>query len=233
MRAKGLFITGTHTGVGKTRVTAIIGALLRKQGIDFGVSKPVHTGVKGRTCPDLEEYKRFFSLSDPDALVCPVRLKAPQAPTIASALEKSPVMIETIDTSLYILRQQHVNVLVEGIGGVLVPLTQKVTVADLIKRTGLFAVVVASPQLGTINHTCLTIEALRNRKVPIAGVVFNKVAVTSVVFDMIVQEITRMTRVPCLGYLGTHQKRMSTSGAIVRAALHTLQVKQIISFFKK
>src|SRR3989339_1843400 len=63
MRAKGLFITGTHTGVGKTRVTAIIGALLRKQGIDFGVSKPVHTGVKGRTCPDLEEYKRFFSLS--------------------------------------------------------------------------------------------------------------------------------------------------------------------------
>jgi len=234
MPNKGLFITGTDTEIGKTVVTSIIGAILKEEGIDFGVFKPVQTGVEKGICPDLKVYKLFFEPDDMEEEIIPIKLKAPQAPTISAKLENNTIHIEKILQSFYILKQKHKNLLIEGIGGIMVPLTGEVLVYDFIKKTGLPAVVVTRPYLGTINHTCLTLSVLKHIGIKVAGIIFNRVNdIEDNIFQKVEEEIKRISNVPVLGYLRNYKIKKERIQEIISDARKTLFLDRILSFFSK
>lgn len=174
---QGLFITGTDTGVGKTYVACGIAKELRGRDIDAGVMKPVETGCrsrKGVLVPrDALALARAAAVKDPLALVNPYRFRNPLAPAVAASLEGGAVRVERIRKAFDELQRKHEYLLVEGAGGILVPLTRDQSFLDLARALDLPVLVVARPGLGTINHTLLTIEALRTRGITIAGVVIN------------------------------------------------------------
>ncbi|MHB8845807.1 MAG: dethiobiotin synthase [Nitrospirota bacterium] len=176
---KGIFITGTDTGVGKTYVGACIAAALRRKGIDVGVMKPAETGCRlrrGEPVPaDTLVLMRAAGVADPPDLVNPYRFLAPLAPLVAAEREGKGVNLRTIVAAYRSLEQRHEFMIVEGAGGVLVPLTRGKSFRDLAADLGLPVLIVARPGLGTINHTLLTIEALQRNRIPLAGIVINYV----------------------------------------------------------
>jgi len=139
MSTKGFFITGTDTGVGKTFVTAGIAAVLKEKGIDVGVMKPVETGCNeksGKLEPqDAISLKNAAGVNDDIDLINPYRFKAALAPSIASKLEGKVVDLNRIKECYEVLLSKHQLMLVEGAGGVLVPLNEGETVADLVSSS--------------------------------------------------------------------------------------------------
>jgi dethiobiotin synthetase len=169
---RGLFITGTDTGVGKTVVAAGLVASLRNSGVDIGVMKPIETGFSLRFS-DAFFLKRMAGISDPLENICPYRFKFPLSPYTAAQLEKASIRLDKIRQAYRRLLMKHQAVFVEGAGGLLVPLTRKMTMADLALRLDLPLLIVARTSLGTLNHTLLTVEVARRRGVKVAGVIFN------------------------------------------------------------
>ncbi len=180
----GLFITGTDTEVGKTVITAALADAFRRRGVDVGVMKPVATGCLRRNgqllSEDAESLLKASSSSDPIELVCPYRFEPPVAPWVAlrQAQGERPgdarISFERVEQAFLTLSQRHDFMLVEGIGGLSVPLDSQRTVADLIRRLRLPLLIVARAGLGTINHTLLTIEAVRSEGLEVLGVVLNR-----------------------------------------------------------
>ncbi len=178
MPAQGLFITGTDTGVGKTVVTAAIVAWLRHQGLKTGVMKPLETGVD-RECSSAANSDALFlmecgDIQDDLSEVCPIRLKPAASPYQAALIENRTLEPETIVSAYRNLSDKYDWMLVEGIGGVHVPITRDYRVADLIRDLGLPAVVVTRYHLGTLNHTLMTLDALKQNNISVQGVIFNR-----------------------------------------------------------
>jgi len=174
----GLFITGTDTGVGKTIVTAALAIVLRRRGLDAGVMKPVATGcVRSREGLVSEDAEFLAQAADaPESLdeIAPIRLAEPLAPTIAAARAGRPLDLNPMWAAWRRLSATHEIMLVEGIGGILCPVTPDAFIGDLAKGFGLPLVIVARATLGTINHTALTVEAARARGLEVAGIVINR-----------------------------------------------------------
>ena len=174
---RGLFITGTDTGVGKTWVAAGLAAWCRSQGINVGVMKPLATGARragGRWISDDALFlARACGARDPLRLINPSCYLEPLAPLVAAARAMQAISFEKVNHSFHRLSGCHDFMIVEGIGGLLVPLTQGATVADFARQLALPVVIVARPGLGTINHTLLTLQAARRAKLTIAGVIIN------------------------------------------------------------
>lgn len=174
---KGIFITGTDTGVGKTYVACGIASELRKNGIDVGVMKPAESGCrirKGSLIPaDALALAQAAEVNDHLDLVNTYRFREPLAPAVAARLEGKRIDLRAILRSFRTLASRHDFMLVEGAGGIMVPLTSRLTYLDLAAKIGFPALIVARPNLGTINHTLLTVEALRKRSVPILGICIN------------------------------------------------------------
>lgn len=178
MKPKGLFITGTDTGVGKTVVTAAILAHLRQRGLKTGVMKPLETGVDGE-CSSAANSDALFlmecgGIKDALSEVCPVRLKPAASPYQAALIENRTIEPEAIVSAYRTLAGRYDWMLVEGIGGVRVPITRNYGMVELIRDLGLPAVVVSRYQLGTLNHTLMTLEILKQNNIPVQGVVFNR-----------------------------------------------------------
>jgi len=175
---RGVFITGTDTGVGKTIVTAVVVTTLTANGINTGVMKPISTGTSASAdaLPDPDWLTLVTGVGDPPDLIAPYRFRTAAAPLIAAAREGLAIEPARIIGAFQALSARHDCVVVEGIGGVMVPLTQDLLVVDLVKRMGLPVLVVARASLGSINHTLLTLECLRSRGVPILGLIFNNPA---------------------------------------------------------
>jgi dethiobiotin synthetase len=171
----GLFVTGTDTGVGKTIVTAAIATAFKACGINAGILKPIATGT-GTGLSDPDWLMSVTGVQDQPDLITPYRFPLPAAPLVAAAQAGRPIDPTRILDALQALLTKHDCVIVEGIGGVLVPITPGLFVVDLIKRMNVPALVVARASLGSINHTLLALECLRNRGVPIMGLVFNSPA---------------------------------------------------------
>ncbi|MCY3763829.1 MAG: dethiobiotin synthase [Gemmatimonadetes bacterium] len=169
MGFRGVFVTATDTGAGKTAVTAGIAALLRGRGVDVGVFKPVSSGGTA----DARLLSEAAGVTDALELVNPVRLEAPLSPNVAAELEGRQIPLEPIDDAYSRLTRLHDIVLVEGVGGLLVPIRDDFLVADLARRLDLPLLVVARAALGTINHTMLTLEAADRRNQEVIGVVYN------------------------------------------------------------
>jgi dethiobiotin synthetase len=175
----GIFVTGTDTGVGKTFVSTNILRTLIKRGIQPGVMKPVETGCsekEGRLVPeDALTLKKAASLDETLRLINPYALKYPLAPLVAAHLEGVEIDQSVILRAFSELREKYEFMLVEGAGGLMVPLTETYLMAHLAKEIALPLIVVARPSLGTINHTSLTVAAARSCSCDIAGIVINYV----------------------------------------------------------
>jgi len=175
-----IFVTGTDTGCGKTTVGRALCAALRRRGLSVAAFKPVETGcaeVGGRrVAADAEALARAagcFSEITP-ALLCPIRLAMPASPERAAAAERlDPLDLGVIAAAWDQARRAADFVVVEGAGGLLVPINATATMADVASRLGLPVLVVARDELGTVNHTLLTVEAARARGLRVAGVVFS------------------------------------------------------------
>ncbi len=175
-RYAGVFITGTDTGVGKTVVTAALAQYFAQRGIGVGVMKPVETGVPFPTTAtsDTVRLKAAAATQDELGLICPYYFRKPVAPLTAARLEQKQIRLPAILSAYRRLRARHEVLLVEGVGGVHVPLTKSADVLDLIQRTNLPVIVVGRVGLGGINHARLTVESLRQRKIPILALVLNQ-----------------------------------------------------------
>lgn len=167
---RSLLVTGTDTDVGKTFVAAGLAAALRRRGVDVGVMKPVATG----SSDDARVLMAASGSGDPLDLVNPIHLKAPLSPHLAAKREGTRVDLRRIDRAFQLLVSRHDLIIVEGAGGLLVPIREGFTFADLAKRLRLPLLVVARDTLGTINHTSLTVEAARARGLKILGIVVNR-----------------------------------------------------------
>ncbi|OIO38983.1 MAG: dethiobiotin synthase [Candidatus Omnitrophica bacterium CG1_02_49_10] len=168
---KGIFITATDTGVGKTVIAGAIASALKSAGADVGVMKPVATG--GKVSPDALFLMRCVDCKDPMELVNPVCLEPPLSPNVAAKISGIPIELELIWSAWKELLKRHEFIVVEGIGGIKVPIKDDFFVTDMIRRMDLAAIIVSRPSLGTINHTLLTIDAARSNGIEVAGVIFN------------------------------------------------------------
>ena len=176
MAPRGIFVTGTDTGVGKTIVAATLARLLRMNGVKVGVMKPVTSG-----CPE-EDGKL---VSDDAVLLCqaagvelsddvaPYRLREAVAPSEAARIDGVRIDFSIIKAAFERLVASYDYVIVEGAGGLMVPLSGGLLVADLAGALELPLLVVARPGLGTINHTVLTCFAARQLGLQVAGVIVN------------------------------------------------------------
>jgi len=171
---KGIFITGTDTGVGKTWITGILGALLRKNGLNIGVWKPIQSGAeRGDPTADSYQLKTRSGIEDSESVISPFSFLAPLAPYIASHLENKHISLEDVLNSGKLIFDKYDSVLVEGVGGLAVPVNKTESIIHLAVRLALPVIVVSRPGLGTINHTLLTIDYARNHGLTVLGVIFN------------------------------------------------------------
>ena len=203
---RGVFITATDTGVGKTLVTAALVSHLRQRGVDIGVMKPVETGVlrSTRARSDGARLRRAAESHDPMAVVCPYVFRLPMAPLSAARTEHKTIRLATILRAFHALCQKHDFVAVEGVGGLHVPITDSIDGLDLMQRMGLPVIVVGRSGLGGINHAVLTLHALRQRNVPVIALVLNqpmpvRTKVARMQEQSTVTLLQRLAKVPVVG----------------------------------
>ncbi|MFC2947984.1 dethiobiotin synthase [Virgibacillus sediminis] len=198
----GLFITGTDTGIGKTFVTAGIAASLKKQGVDIGVFKPMLSG-DDRNNPESDAgiLKIMAEDSTPIEQITPFQFKEPLSPYEAAKQEGRIITMDDIVSEWNKVRVNHDFFLVEGAGGLAVPLGENYLVGDLAKVIGFPLVIVARPNLGTVNHTLLTISYAKKLGLEIAGIIINGINRTTE--DPSVQTnagtLSEFTDIPVLG----------------------------------
>jgi len=173
------FITGTDTHVGKTVLTSLLLAHQRAHDVDAMVMKPVQTGCErndnGNLIPPDPLYcLRVAGLSEQNVdmdVICPYRFALPASPHLAAAQENQTISMDVILRAYETLKARHQSVLLEGAGGVFVPLNERETMLDLMRAVGAPVIVAARAGLGTLNHTLLTLAALREAKLDVAGIV--------------------------------------------------------------
>jgi dethiobiotin synthetase len=173
MASDALFVTGTDTGVGKTVVGCAIAEALRRRHVAIGVMKPIETGVGPQGPLDAISLAEAAGVADPLDLVCPQRFALPAAPSVAADHEGRTVDLAAIREAHAELARRHSYLLIEGAGGLLVPITAGFSMIDLAAEFGAPLVVVTRASLGTINHTLLTLEAIERRGLRLAGVVIS------------------------------------------------------------
>ena len=205
-----VFITGTDTGVGKTVVAAALLACLRGRGIDAIPMKPVQTGClsteRGMVAPDLQfslAMTRTVISDEQLELMAPYRFEPACSPHLAAAQARTQITIDHIKSRYHALAEQHDTIVVEGAGGVLVPLSETQTMVDLMTALELQVVLVARPGLGTINHSLLSLLALERAGIRIAGIVFNSSQPhkTSIIEEDNRKIIEKLGNVPVIGHL--------------------------------
>lgn len=177
MLNRGFFITGTDTGVGKTVVAAAVIKALHVHGIRAGAMKPVETGCArsgGTLCPsDALFLKGLARMDDPLNHITPYCFELPLAPFVAAEMEGRDIDRSVITERFRALAARYPAVVVEGVGGILVPLKRDWYVLDLVRELSLPLIIVSRPSLGTLNHTLLTVRQAAQEGLEIAGVVIN------------------------------------------------------------
>lgn len=168
---RGVFVTGTDTGVGKTVVSCALVRQLCERGLQVGVMKPCETGVGPEGPLDALALRAAAGSDDALAEICPVQLAMPAAPNVAALAERTEVPLDAIEAGYRTLAERHDFMVVEGAGGLLVPVRPPFTMADLAARLGLPVLLVIRTALGTINHTLLTLSELDRQGLPCVGVV--------------------------------------------------------------
>jgi dethiobiotin synthetase len=169
----GIFVTGTDTGVGKTVVAAAIAWNLTQAGKRVALMKPVQTGtiVSGPT--DIEFVQKVLGADYSLDVSCPYMFSDPVAPLVASMLVGERIDIKKIKDAYSRLSSDNDFVIVEGAGGLLVPILEDYFMSDLALDLDLPVLIVTRPNLGTLNHTFLTLESAKKRGLDVAGIVIS------------------------------------------------------------
>lgn len=236
IKAKGLFITGTDTGVGKTLFAAGLAAALCHRGIDVGVMKPAESGCRRDgtvlVAEDAAFLRRAARSSDDMSLVNPYALEHPLAPGMAAELEGVRIDLGVIRRAYQALASMHDLVLVEGAGGMLVPLGGDLFMADLARELGLAVLVVARASLGTINHSLLTVRYTLSRGLVVLGLVVNNTSPQSGEAERLnTAALRRWSGVPVLGELPYIQK--TSAPCLVQAVADNVDLEQILTWLRR
>ncbi len=221
-----LFVSGTDTGAGKTVIAGALAAALKLKGYSAGVMKPVSCGGP----EDALFLMKSAESDDPIERVNPLAFKLPLSPNIAAAMEKRKVDLKRVDASVEFFRQKKYDYLVvEGCGGLLVPLGGKTLAVDLIRRLKAETVLVSRAGLGAINHSLLSLEALKSRGIRARGVIFNRLTggPLSVPEQTNPGIVAKMGGVPSLGVF-PHMKLDCRSGCLGKAFLKHIDFKKIL-----
>jgi len=227
-RARGLFIAGTDTEVGKTLVAGGIGRILREIGRRVGVFKPVASGCRrsreGLVSADAEFLAYCADTDVPLSVVNPVSYVIPAAPVVCEPREHRPVDFEAIRLAYEHLVASCECVLVEGIGGVRVPISTGVDGLAMMQVFDLPVVVVTRPRLGTINHTLLTLDAIRTAGLTVAGLVVNgyEAANASIAEETVCDVLTEWGRAPILAVVPRDPGSDVESGRLGEAVVAAL-----------
>ena len=196
-KVKGIFVTGTDTEIGKTVIAGGLAAILKQAGINVGVMKPISTG----DMTDANHLKHAAQVDDPLHLINPISLRYPLAPSVSANIEGKHVDILEIGKAYTVLQKKYDYLIVEGVGGIAVPINNNKWVVDLIKYLALPIIIVADAGLGTINHTMLTVEYARQHDITILGIVLNMFQSQNASLAELTNpiEIERVTQIPVLG----------------------------------
>ncbi|MCX8031468.1 MAG: dethiobiotin synthase [Thermodesulfovibrionales bacterium] len=211
--SKGVFITGTDTGVGKTVISALILRALINIGVKPSVIKPIETGCIKKDSNLIPSdgifLKDMAEMDDPIDIIVPIKYELPLSPLVASRIENKPISFQRIDHSFELLINKYDFLIAEGAGGILVPVAisnnalQKKTIyiADIVKRFNLPLIVVSRATLGTINHTLLTVNYAMSIGINIVGIIINysKSSDTDISEKTNPQIIHELSPVPVLG----------------------------------
>ncbi|HEX5022764.1 MAG TPA: dethiobiotin synthase [Candidatus Binatia bacterium] len=203
---KGIFITGTDTGVGKTLLAASLAAFLRDRGYRVGVMKPAETG-----CPDSDgtlipqdalRLKEAAGCAEPIETICPYSFAEPLAPSIAAERSNRKIDVDLLLSTYGEISAKYDVTLVEGAGGLMAPLLPSYTYADFARVLKLPVLVVAANKLGVINHLLLTLEHASCRGLKVLGYVLNRISnENSLAAETNREVLFGLTGVPCLGEL--------------------------------
>ena len=170
------FVTGIDTDAGKSIVTGVLARDWRNSGRKVITQKFIQTGCSGLS-EDIETHRRLMGIGllpeDLDGTTCPVRFTYPSSPDLASRIDHRPIDFSQIEASTRKLLEKYDTVLLEGAGGLMVPLEGLYTTIDYIADHHIPVILVTSPRLGSINHTLLSLEACRTRKIDVAMVAYN------------------------------------------------------------
>jgi dethiobiotin synthetase len=204
---RSVLVTGTDTGVGKTVVACAVIHALRQDGLRVGVWKPAETGWDSATAEHASDAARLRAASgveEPLDAICSYQLRAPLAPAIAARLEGVSIDATSLRRTYEQRRSDTALTVVEGAGGLLVPIAGGMTYLDLARDLGLALLIVAANRLGVINHTALTARVAMDASVPVVGFILNDAArrdVPDVSADTNRDAISDLTGLTCLGEL--------------------------------
>ena len=242
--AKGFFVTGTDTGVGKTIITAALIKAAHILGFKACGMKPIETGCKrtenrGQQTANREGnnslipsdgtfLREITGTGESIDLITPIRFENPLAPLPASEIEDKPIDLDKIKTAYKELSNKYDVIIVEGIGGLLVPIKRGHFVIDLAKDFGLPIIVVSKPGLGTINHTMLTVNYAINKGLDVAGIIINYIRTPerTLAEDTNPEIIRRLSPVPVIGtfpYLKDLESRTIERGVVKSLNLETIR----------
>jgi dethiobiotin synthetase len=173
----GFFVTGTDTDVGKTIISGGLAAVLKEKKIDVGVFKPLLSGISREDpASDTSLLKQLSQTSLSYEEITPFEFKEPLAPYVAGKLEGKIVEIQEVLRHWEKIKRKHEFFIIEGAGGISVPLGEHFLVSDLIKAIQLPIVIVARPNLGTVNHIFLTVHYAKSLGLTVAGIVINGIS---------------------------------------------------------
>jgi len=224
---KGIFITGTDTGVGKTIITCGLVNVLKQKGINTIAMKPICTG--GRK--DIEFLIKNCIIKEDIDLINQYSFNIPSAPYVASEIEKTDIKIENILSAFNLLKEKYDIVIVEGIGGLLVPIKKNYCVCDLIKELNLPVIIVSRAKLGTINHTLLSIEYTEFIGIDIIGIIMNNSKNVSIAEKTNPDIIKQFSDVQLLGVI-PHIDKLNKEN-ITSVIKNNISIKKIENYFKK
>ncbi|WP_303721804.1 dethiobiotin synthase [Malonomonas rubra] len=238
-KAKGLFITGTDTGVGKTLVAAALTKMLVDKGVQVGVMKPAETGVNQPEQLGLDGnlLKWAAQNQQTDDSICPYRLRAPLAPSVAASKERIRIAYSRLVEQAKNTINEYDFTIIEGAGGLMVPLAGGFLMADYARAVGLPLVVVCRPNLGTINHTLLTLFSARNLDLPVAGYLINNMpSEQTVAEETVAHSLASLTTDELLGVLnqatGNAQEKVTQlAEQISRLKTYSLLARHLPPFF--
>jgi dethiobiotin synthetase len=199
---RGVFIAGTDTGVGKSIVAAGLAAALKARGIDVGVMKPVETGCSKSIPRDSALLKEAAKVEDELNLINPYRFERPLAPLVAAQMERKKINLKRLKSCFQELEKRHQFLIVEGIGGLLVPLTLQHFTFHFARLFGLPMILVTRANLGTINHTLLSLKWATSQELEVIGVVINNLnEKQGLAEDTNPQILQRLMEAPLLGVM--------------------------------
>ncbi|MDR2425085.1 MAG: dethiobiotin synthase [Prevotellaceae bacterium] len=177
MKSRVFFVTGIDTNVGKSYATGYIARQYAMEGKRVITQKFIQTGNTGIS-EDIETHRKIMGISllpvDLDGTTCPIVLSYPASPHLAAAIDNRNINIDSITAATDLLSKKYDIVLIEGAGGLMTPVTERITTLDFIQKQRLHVIVVSSPKLGSINHTLLTLELCKANNIRVDTLVYNK-----------------------------------------------------------